>query len=95
MVLATRLYHYFWLDAFILRDSCFYIFLHVVSLNELAFVILICECFDTPTGNTWLRGGRHQPEVRSRHISVYVPGHSEHQDNASEAEEGLTGGMSV
>jgi len=53
------------------------------------------EYFGIHTGNTRLWGWRHQPEARSRHISVYVPGHSEHQDHASEAEESLTGGMSV
>lgn len=72
-----------------------YLFMHAVSVNGLASRILNFEYFGTHTGNTRLWGWRHQPEVRSRHLSVYVPGHSEHQDHASEAEEGLTGGMSL
>jgi hypothetical protein len=80
---------------FHMRCTFCYLFMHVVSMNGLASGILNFEYFGTHTGNARLWGWRHQPEIRSRHISVYVPGHSEHQDHASEAEEGLTGGMSV
>lgn len=57
--------------------------------------ILNFGCCDWHTGDTRFRNRRRQPEARSRHLSVHVPGHSEHQDHASEAEEGLAGGMSV
>ena len=85
----------FWAWWFDMRWTFCYLFMHVVSINGLVSRILNFEYFGTHTGNTRLWGWRHQPEVRSRHISVYVPGHSEHQDHASEAEESLTGGMSV
>lgn len=62
-------------------------------MNAFACRILNCGCSDYHTGDTRLRSRGQQPEARSRHISVHVPGHSKHQDHASEVEEGPTGGM--